>query len=715
MSGPDRPMKLALVWHMHQPDYRDAATGRPTMPWVRLHCTRAYFDMAWMLDRHRQIKGIFNFVPVLLEQLAEQVEGGHEDLYWHLTRTPAEQLSPAQRAFMLQHFFSVSWDMCVRPRPRYSQLLDRRGVQAPYRDVAEFSDQDFRDLQVFFNLAWCGYAAFEVEPDLKALDEKGGGYTEADKDALLAAQQRILGRTLPLYRELIARGQVETTTTPYFHPILPLLIDSDLARRSAPDMILPARFQWPQDAEAHVAKAVARHQEAFGVAPTGMWPAEGSVCPEMIPLLAAHGIQWMATDEAQLQAAVGGHLSDGRDLYRPWRIEVDGASVVTVFRDRTLSDLLGFTYARNSVEVAVGDLMGRLKAKHDACAHLDEPPVVSVILDGENPWEHYPDSGRWFLDGLYTALAEAPWVETTTLSQHLSAHSPKRSLNTIGTGSWINGDFRIWADGNMEREGWRLLGETRRWMAEHAEGADPEALDRATHHIMVAEGSDWFWWYGDDFTTENDHHFDALFRGHLRQVYRCLGGDPPEALSRSLYPERGHSAVTPPQSFISPRFDGPGTYFDWIGAGLYTIGGPTASMHRASHAFGRLRYGFDLTHLYLRLDPLPEGSPRDLTLQIVIRGESNSAEITIPADQPAEGAVQINEVEAEGAGLQASVDRGAPQIGLPFAALKGRPGETIQVQVRVLSGAVELERYPAAAPLQVQIPDDRFEDLHWTV
>ncbi|MFN3199295.1 MAG: glycoside hydrolase [Bradymonadia bacterium] len=715
MSGPeggDRPLRLALVWHMHQPDYRDAATGRPTMPWVRLHCTRAYFDMAWMLARHPEIKGVFNFVPVLLEQLESLIEGGEADLYWHLTRTPADQLSEAQREFLLSHFFSVSWEMEVRTRPRYSELLDRRGTHPPFSAVNEFVDQDFRDLQVLFNLAWCGYAAFEEEPVLAALNAKGRGYTEDDKVALLDAQSRILARTLPLYRDLIAKGQVEATTTPYFHPILPLLIDSDFAHRSAPDMLLPARFNWPADAEAHVARAVARHEKHFGVPPTGMWPAEGSVCPEMVPLLARHGIRWMATDEAQLQAALGGRLDDRRDVYRPWRIEIDGDTVVTVFRDRTLSDLLGFTYARNPVDVAVNDLMGRLGHLHQMTSGLDEPPVVSVILDGENPWEHYPQSGKLFLDGLYTALAEAPWVQTTTLAEHLTHHTPKRALGTLGTGSWIGGNFRIWADGDMEREGWRLLGEARAWMEARRDHVGADVWAQATHHLMVAEGSDWFWWYGDDFTTENDSHFDALFRGHLRQVYRLLGGEPPEPLCRSLYPERGHSAVTPPQAFVTPHFDRPGTYFDWIGAGEYEVGGPTASMHRATHAFARMLFGFDLEHLYLRLDP-PEEAEGPFTIEAQLWGP-RKATARVVASEPQQASLTVDGGSPEPLSL-VRVDQGTIQLGVPFEALGAHPGDVVQVQIRVMQGQVEVERYPAAAPLQVQTPDAHFEDLNWTI
>ncbi|HYG68188.1 MAG TPA: glycoside hydrolase family 57 protein, partial [Anaeromyxobacteraceae bacterium] len=397
------PVRLAFLWHMHQPLYREPDGGEYLMPWVRLHATRAYYDMAWILERHPGIRCTVNFTPVLLEQLEEYVRGTARDRFVELTSRPASELAPEDVQAILRSFFMVDWDMNVRPLPRYWELLQRRGRDIRGVDLARvaasFGEQEITDLQVLFNLAWVGFGALEDDEGLRALREKGRDFGRLDVEYLVSAQRRILGEIVPRWRRLQERGQVELSTTPYYHPILPLVCDTDAAQRAMPHVELPPRFAWPEDARWHVREAIESHARRFGTPPAGMWPAEGSVSPEALEVLASEGVRWAASDEGVLlhSAREDGHRAAA--VYRPWRVAAGSREVRMLFRDRPLSDLIGFTYARAPAREAVQDFLGRVRDAGRAWARVGRggPATVGVFLDGENAWEHYPRSGREFL------------------------------------------------------------------------------------------------------------------------------------------------------------------------------------------------------------------------------------------------------------------------------------------------------------------------------
>jgi alpha-amylase/alpha-mannosidase (GH57 family) len=328
---------------MHQPLYREPVTGEYLLPWVRLHATRAYYDMAWMLERHPSIRCTVNFTPVLLEQLEDYVEGRAHDRWLELTARPAEDLTLDQRAAILRSFFMVGWEQNVQPLPRYWEILQKRGRDIRHADVPrlarDFSDQEITDLQLLFNLAWCGFGALADDDGLRALREKGRDFDRADVDYLLGAQRRILAQVIPRWRRLSERGQVELSSTPYFHPILPLLCDTDSALRALPGLTLPSRFVHPEDARWHVREAIALHTRCFGAPPAGMWPAEGSVSPEAVELLAEEGIRWAASDEGVLLHSLDGSSTRLASLFRPWRVAAGkGGELRMLFRDRSLSE-----------------------------------------------------------------------------------------------------------------------------------------------------------------------------------------------------------------------------------------------------------------------------------------------------------------------------------------------------------------------------------------
>ena len=329
--------RVCFLWHMHQPYYTDPVTGSASMPWVRLHAAKAYFDMAYLLDKFPAIHATFNFTPSLLLQLQEIGTGTVHDLFLEHAQRPAASLTPEEQAFLIRHYFSINWATMIRPYPRYHELLVKRGLEIDGQDLErlarQFTTQDLLDLQVWFNLAWFGYGAVHRHPRLAALRAKNRGFTEEEKQEVLALQRTSVQEIVPMYRRLAERSQIELTTTPFFHPILPLIIDTEYTRRARPDLPLPSRFHAPEDAEAQLRRAVEFHTDAFGRPPAGLWPSEGSVCPELIPMLPRVGLRWLATDEGVLARSIEATQRSWHrqtQLYRPYRSGPPGQEVPIV-------------------------------------------------------------------------------------------------------------------------------------------------------------------------------------------------------------------------------------------------------------------------------------------------------------------------------------------------------------------------------------------------
>ncbi len=491
--------RVALLLHMHQPDYRDPETGRPGMPWVRLHASRGYTDVAAMaLQTGARLT--VNVVPSLLDQLQHYAEGG-TDRWEELSRVPAEDLRPSEVAFLRARF--------VHGNPTM------RGASRRYRELEANiqhlrSPQDLRDLQVWSNLCWLGFTARQ-DPLAIHLLEQERGYDHDQLLALMDLQRRVVVGVLPLWRQLSG-----LSTSALCHPILPLLIDLEHARRCLPGLPrdLGARFAWPDDARRQLAEGRARTEAVLGTRARGLWPSEGSVSPEVLAMAGELGFSWVAADEGVLHRS---ERDRGATVTRPWRVQ--NGNAVILFRDRDLSDRIGFHYQRWPGARAAQDLLEG--AAHVLARAGDPGGVVPVVLDGENPWEAYPDAGEAFLRTLFQSGRTCSLDEAATVE-------PAGTIYRLHTGSWINADFNIWAGDVEDRLAWSHLERLRlAW----EEAGRPDA---AWPFLAAAEGSDWFWWYGPDFHTPFADFFDALFRAHLRAGWRALGQSPPEALSEPI-------------------------------------------------------------------------------------------------------------------------------------------------------------------------------------
>ncbi|MCI0376045.1 MAG: glycoside hydrolase family 57 protein [Gemmataceae bacterium] len=726
-------LTLAFHWHQHQPYYPDDLTGENPMPWVRLHGVKDYYGMALHLLEFPEMRCTINLVPSLLLQIQAYTDRGATDKLLQASRWQAGSLAEADCLYLLDHFFMANAERMIRPHPRYYELYQRRapGKNTAREALRRFGERDFRDLQVWFNLAWVHPLVFENDVWLRDLVRKGRHFSEEEKNWLLEKHIEILRQIIPLHQKLADSGQVELTTTPFYHPILPLLFDKKLAKEAMPDVKLP-RYTggYPEDAATHVRRALAQHERIFGVKPRGLWPAEGSVCQAMLPLLAENGIRWIATDEGVLSQSLQGftsrdehgHTRNPEHLYRPYKVREGEHELSIVFRDHALSDMIGFHYQHSPGEEAAVDFLRQLdNIRHSV--KMTQPPLVSVILDGENCWEHYSDGGVPFLRALYQRCTRTPGIRTVKLGEHLEAHPPRDTLPHLFAGSWINHNFAIWIGHEEDNAGWDALHKSREHLKQRAgqPHIPQEKIQKAWEEIYIAEGSDWFWWYGDDHYTPQIAVFDYLFRKHLQNVYLLLGDTPPPELGKPIA-RRGQKPIhTQPRRFLDVRIDGRETFFEWLAAGHYTCQNERGTMAMVTQ--GPIRdvyFGFSSTSLLVRVDfdrpaklalrdfervRLGFLEPRDLELRIDRPGQTDQRAALVRGEQ--EMTVPPGQVEF---GLERILE-----FRVGFDALGVKAGEPIQFFVELVESHQSRDRAPREGAIMLTCPSPDFERIMWDV
>jgi alpha-amylase/alpha-mannosidase (GH57 family) len=614
---------LVLLWHMHQPLYRDPANSRYVMPWTRLHALKDYWGMVKIIEEFPGVHMTFNIVPALAMQLEELASGQFDSPGFRLVFLPAEELEDEEKRELLERAFQVNLQTILRRWPRFVELLDRRNEEGLEEAAHAFGPRDWRDLQVLSQLAWFDEEYLARDPVVSDLARKGGNFTEQDKLALKEKEIELLGRVLPEYRRAAERGQVELSTTPFYHPILPLLCDTDVAREANPHTPLPSRpYRYPEDAREQMVRAMASHERLFGTKPAGFWPSEGSVSNQVLDLAAGLGLRWFATDEGVLGRTLGcgfardasGFPANADKLYAPHRFARSAGELTGIFRDHYLSDLVGFVYSRMSQSAAAEDLHRRLRHIGERAAS-PAPLTVALILDGENAWEYYEGGGREFLRQFYRRVEADPDIRALTVSEAIAAAGDAPQHSSIAAGSWINANFDVWIGHAEDVQAWELLGEAREFYAraekrlrEGADGAPTsEQLALAYESVLAAEGSDWCWWYGPEHSTASDAEFDALYRKHLTQIYAALDAEAPENLTQPIKKKPEKALILPPSAYLSVRLDGRVTsYFEWLGAGLYSADRRSGAMHGRSFALHEMHYGFDERSLFVRVDPFAE-------------------------------------------------------------------------------------------------------------
>ncbi|HEX7285567.1 MAG TPA: glycoside hydrolase family 57 protein [Candidatus Angelobacter sp.] len=723
-------IRLLFLWHMHQPYYKDLVTGHYRLPWVRLHALKDYFGMVKLLDEFPEVHQTFNLVPSLVAQVQDYVSGAAQDPFWEVASRPAFELDFAERLFALQYLFQANTENMIGRYPRYRELWRTFGArpEEAVQLVPRLSNAELTDLQVLSQIAWMDEFFLE-DPDIRELIAKGRDYSQEDQALVSRKQREFLAMVLPAYADAARRGAIEISTSPFYHPILPLLCDSDDGAVSHPGLPLPAsRFRHPEDAREQVLRGVALHEQVFGSRPRGMWPSEGSVSNDALRIAAEAGLNWAATDEGVLGRSLGflfqrnggGNLHpEGADkLYRIYRWEQQEAGLHMVFRDHSLSDLIGFVYSGVPADEAARDFLRRVKESAQPVLERGRDAVVPVILDGENAWESYPQSGRQFLRRLYDGIQSDPVFEALTVSEAIDREPSPERLESIFPGSWINANFNVWIGAPEDNVAWDYLSAARDFFTQNAARVPAPQKKLAYEELLIAEGSDWNWWYGPEHHSANDRDFDELYRKHLSNMYHAMGAAPPDLLAQPIAAMRARAQFTPQTNYIHPVIDGKHAgYFDWLGAATHVADRQSSAMHGKLFLLDTGYAGIDEENLYCRLDfmePPSEWAGKDTALVVTIEAA------------PANGGDEIRAYRLE-AGLSADGIRSAtfaetgqephvpPEIALrirmqnivetqvPLQLLNATPGAVLRIRFTLWRDRLPLDALPQEGSMEVRV------------
>lgn len=653
-------IRVCFLWHMHQPYYKDLVSGEYRLPWTRLHALKDYLGMVEITREFPAVRQTFNLVPSLMVQIEEYAAGTAREPLLDLALKPAAQLTEGERHTALRYLFQANVDNLISRFPRYRQLYDTH-------KTADLSPQDFTDLQVLSQLAWFDEIYLENDPQIVALIRKARNYTTNDQQIIGRKQRELIGRIAGAYRDAQDRGQVELSTSPFYHPILPLVCDTEVTKESNPARTLPKRFRHPEDARMQLERAMELHTRLFGRPPSGVWPSEGSVSDEALGIVRDLGFRWAATGEGVLARSCGtgfprdnsGVPANAGALYSSYEFGGPGAErsggrppMRLFFRDHHISDLIGFVYSKMDSREAARDLLERLRRCGRAAAGTVPDPVISVILDGENAWEYYLKNGREFFRALYGALSDDAEIRAVTLSDATQLRA-RAQIAHIVPGSWINANFDIWIGSEEDNRAWNLLADAREFFC-RIEQAPPaslaaDKLSLAREELLIAEGSDWNWWYGPEHHSAQDAEFDELYRAHIGNVYRMLGAQPPDALAVPITTVPQQVFSSPPANLIRPRLDGQvSSYFEWMGAGIYSPDQRASSMHGKRYFFKEMYYGLDEESFYVRLDFLPDVMPSldGAEVRVNFQHDSTSGQLSARISS---SAVVVSDGQGEGA------------------------------------------------------------------
>jgi alpha-amylase/alpha-mannosidase (GH57 family) len=704
---------LCFVWHMHQPFYKDLVSGEYKLPWTRMHALKDYYGMVKILEDFPAIHQTFNLVPSMLSQIEEYAAGTAADPFLRVAQKPSEELTQADKEFALRYFFQANEQHVIDRYPRYAELLRalRKMNNNTQLAAQRFDNQMFRDLQVLSQLAWFDEEYLRNDAEIAALVARRQGYSRENQALLTRKQRQACANVIPVYDEFARRGQIELSTTPFYHPILPLLCDSNIAGVAHPYVPLPATFSYPRDAEIQLERAVEYFVRLFETQPAGFWPSEGSVSDQVLGIAADRGFRWIATDNGILART----LSTSADpflSYQPFLWKQGSKSIHVLFRDHYLSDLIGFVYSRLEARTAAAHFLNEIHTNCASILQAGRDAVVPIILDGENAWEYYQQSGRPFLKELYAGISGDSKISAVTVSEAIE-RVPAYQLNRIFPGSWINANFDVWIGAEEDNQAWEYLLAARQTydrVLASPKGAALSALnlEMAWEEILIAEGSDWCWWYGPEHSSANRPEFDQLYRDHLANVYRLLEEPVPTELSKPILKTAAIGQHEQPSGAIKAAIDGVVTsYFEWMGAGLYRIDSRSGAMHSQRPLIQDLRYGTDGRHIYLRLDfAEPVLDRHEIEFRLSLRNSAGSRFRAVHRWRNER--LELEDTNLENGAVCAAVDS-IYEASLLMCALEVRQGDPVWLSVAIFRDGLPV----AALPINGELEVDTREPSAW--
>ena len=626
-------LSLAIYWHMHQPVYE--IEGTYLMPWTRLHAVKDYLDMVLILERFPKLKLNFDVVPALMDTVVDYTQGKH-DIHSELSVSDVNNLNNEEKAFILNNFFNSKFETMIFRSENYKNLYHKR-FSNDNCNLDDFSAQEISDLMALFNLVWIDSIHFERYPNLQKLWEKQYNYSIEDRIEIINIHRQIMEEIIPTYKKYVSEGRIEMTTSAYYHSILPILIDLKGSTKSTlTTKGLPLSWNMIDDAKAQIKQALDRVEEIMGIRPKGFWPPELCLGPKTLEILAKEGIEWTISDEGILADSINfdfvrdfkGNLNDPYHLLKVYEYKTKKNPINIIFRDRSLANLINFEYAGIDSKMAANDLYDKIKVvQNKLLASPDDNHLLTIALDGENCWENYQNDGNEFLNHIYSLIENDCTLNTVLISDYINNDKHRKILNKIHSGSWIDKTFRYWIGESTKNKAWNYLKETRDVLENFVKGTPnhPNA-ESAYRELMIAEGSDWFWWYGEPNHSGQDYVFDYMYRERLKNVYLLLGIEPPEYLNESLI-TKIEMPFKYPSRMISPRMDGLlASYDDWYHSGnISMLDGP---VFRENKNVEKIHYGCDENNVYFRLHVNKNSSDnvfldRINKLYIYIRNASN--------------------------------------------------------------------------------------------
>ena len=610
MMSLTKKLSIAFYWHMHQPVYQLTPDGDFLMPWVRLHAVKDYLDMALWVKKFDNLKLNFNYVPVLLDSLIDYQNGAH-DIHSRLTVTPMDQINDEDKIFILNNFFDANYQTMILPNPEYHRLykiVQEYGTE----DVNVLTDQEYSDLMALFNLVWIDPSFKKSNPKLKKLVKKGKNYSYEDRVTIINVQRNIIKKIIPTLKKLVKENKIEITTSPYYHPIIPILLDyKEIRKASFPDDELK-NLNTEQDAYEQTKSALDRVEQLIGKRPKGIWASEQCISPNTLELFSKLGVEWSISDEGNLASSIGfefehdfkGYLEDPYHLLKTYDYKTQNSDIKMIYRDSIIHNLISFEYAHHNPVATANDLYDRIKIiQGKILSSPDEDHLLTIALDGENCWEDYIDDGNTFLETLYKLISEDETLETVLISDYIEKTKEHKALKKVSQGASFNRGYKLWINEPVKDIAWTYLKRVRNDLENFAkENPDKPNIQNAKKELYICEGSDWFWWYGEPNSSGHDNLFDFIYRNHLKNIYRYLNQDYPAYLDEPLISISPTRPSNYPTDLISPDITGKDSTEEdseqWKNAGCIEI--PDGPVLRESKLFDKICFGNDCDNFYLR-------------------------------------------------------------------------------------------------------------------
>ena len=611
-----KKLSIAFIWHMHQPVYKSEPEGIYLMPWVRLRAVKDYLDMLVIMDKFPKLKLTFNLVPMLISSIYDYGYNNAHDIISRLTITPVEELSDDEKEFILNHFFDVNYQNMVLPNAEYKKLYDKRFENSEC-SINDFSLQEYSDIMAWFNLVWFD-PIWRETPEIKELfNKKNGEFTLLDREKIIDLQRDLIKKIIPAYKKYQEEGKIEISTSPYFHPILPILLDMNDAKKANPNANYPdLKSDFSADAKLNIELALDTFENIFGKRPVGIWPSEQCVSEKTLQLFIEQGAKWTISDEGVLEQTLKkefvrdfrGYLEDPYDICHSYRYKHNGEKIGILFRDAVIPNLIGFEYPHHDPVKAANDLYDRIKTRQRKLqSSPDKMHILAIAMDGENCWENYRNDGHEFLETLYNLILEDSDLETVRVCDYienvdkLDWTGTPFELTEIKSGSWINRDFLLWIGEPTKNLAWTYMDNARCELIEYQKKyPNDENLEFAWQELLISQSSDWYWWYGEPNDSGQDDIFDHLFREHLKNIYKAINKPIPSYLDTPLNEFVEVRSRFPKAPFENFHLNGKDPYEKWEKGGCIDIPAPPTMQEK--RLLNRILFGYDSENLYLRFD-----------------------------------------------------------------------------------------------------------------